>query len=1083
MKRLLFAVASLLFAYISYAEDNPLWLRHQAISPDGKKIAFCYCGDIYTVGVEGGIARQITSNESYDGYPVWNKKGDMIAFASNREGSFDVYVVSENGGTPKRLTFSGGNEIPNTFLTDSVVLFNTYTMPDRKFDMFPSSMFQQVYAVGLNAGRPILFSSYPMQNISVGNDGEMLYTDIKGYEDPFRKHEQASVCRDIWLRDPSGKNFKKLTEFKGEDRNAVFAPDGKGFYYLSEKDGTSNIYYRKDVLSGMETKMTAYKKNPVRFLSVANNGTICFGYDGEIYTIGADRTPKKVSVKIFADNKDKDVIYKKLSSGVSNFALSPNEKEVAYTINGDVYVSNIEYGTTKRITNTVGEERYVSFSPDGRSIMYSSERDGFWNIYISKLTDKKDKLFCYSNNIKEEQVTKSNSVPMFRSLFSPDGKQIAFLKNRTEIVGKDLKTGREWTIMPGKYQYSYQDNDQSFSWSPDGKWILTQFFEKGGWNNTDVGVFASDGSGKFVNLTQSGYSEGGAKWVLGGKAILFTSDRAGMRSHGSWGSQDDVYIMFLNAEAEDNFKLSKEEREMQKDDKDSKDDKKKDEKKDKKNKKDKKDSSDSISTPKPILMDFDNRDIRTHRLSFASGSIIDVEMNNDATKLYYIAQYGKDVDLWEVDMDDRSSKRLVKDVSYGQLVKAKDGKTLYLSSYGGIKKIASASDIKSIKISADFEHRPREQRQYIFEHAWQLVKNKFYDPKLHGVDWEYYRDVYKKFLPYINNEIDFADMLSEMLGELNASHTGARCMIPNNAQQTATLGVFFSDEYKGDGLMIDEIIQGSPLDCADKAFKQGMVITAIDGQTIKKGEPYEYMLNGKVGKRVLLSVYDPSKKTTFTKTIKPVSAGTQMQLLLRRWVKQREELVKKWSDGRVGYVYVRAMNSNSFRSAFQELLGKYRNCDAVIVDTRYNGGGWLHDDLVILLTGKESIKYTPRGQYIGSSPFMQWCKPSCVLQSEGNYSNGHGFPWLYKYLKLGKLIGTPVPGTMTAVWWESQINSNIVFGVPQVTCEDMEGNVLENQELEPDILVYNTPEDFTNGYDRQLKTAVDEMLKTIKNKY
>ena len=214
--------------------------------------------------------------------------------------------------------------------------------------------------------------------------------------------------------------------------------------------------------------------------------------------------------------------------------------------------------------------------------------------------------------------------------------------------------------------------------------------------------------------------------------------------------------------------------------------------------------------------------------------------------------------------------------------------------------------------------------------------------------------------------------------------------------------------------------------------------------------------------------------------MKPISQGDQRELLYKRWIKHCEETVDKLSGGQIGYVHVRGMNSESFREVYSALLGRCRQKKAVIIDTRHNGGGWLHDDLATLLSGKEYQRFEPRGQYIGSDPYNKWTKPSCVLMCEDNYSNAHGFPWVYKELNIGKLIGAPVPGTMTAVWWETQIDNTLVFGIPQVGVKDMRGNYLENQQLQPDIEVYNTPEQQLSGEDAQLRRAVEEMLKTVK---
>jgi C-terminal processing protease CtpA/Prc len=393
-----------------------------------------------------------------------------------------------------------------------------------------------------------------------------------------------------------------------------------------------------------------------------------------------------------------------------------------------------------------------------------------------------------------------------------------------------------------------------------------------------------------------------------------------------------------------------------------------------------------------------------------------------------------------------------------------------------IKKIEK-DKVSDISFSAPFNHRAAQERTYIFEHAWKQVSDKFYDEKIHGVDWTMYGEAYRKFLPHINNNFDFAEMLSELLGELDASHTGARFNPPANNWQTSALGVFWDDSYTGNGLKIKEIMNGSPLIRANSRLKPGVIVERIDGELIEAGKTYWHLLDGKADKNVLITALDGANR--FEEMVKPISYGQQNELLYRRWIEQRAELVEKYSGGRLGYIHIRGMNSASFRDVYRDLLGKYRNKEAVVVDTRFNGGGWLHDDLATLLSGKEYQQFTPRGVYIGSDPFNKWTKPSIVVMGEGNYSNAHGFPWLYKELGIGKLVGAPVPGTMTAVWWETQIDPTLVFGIPQVTVKDMQGVVMENNQLEPDIEVYNTPESLLSNDDLQLKRAVEELLKEL----
>ncbi len=232
---------------------------------------------------------------------------------------------------------------------------------------------------------------------------------------------------------------------------------------------------------------------------------------------------------------------------------------------------------------------------------------------------------------------------------------------------------------------------------------------------------------------------------------------------------------------------------------------------------------------------------------------------------------------------------------------------------------------------------------------------------------------------------------------------------------------------------------------------------------------------GKAGERVRITVAHSDGKSS-DYTVKPVDSGANRSLLYKRWVERNQKVTDSISGGKIGYVHIQGMDSPSFRTIYDEVLGRYRNCDAIIVDTRYNGGGWLHNDVALLFNGKKYVDYMPRGQYIGSDPFSQWTKPSAMLINESNYSDAHGTPYVYKTLGIGKLIGAPVPGTMTAVWWENQINPAIVFGIPQVTSVDVNGNVLENQQLNPDILIYNQPNEFLNGTDAQLIEAIKSLM-------
>ena len=423
------------------------------------------------------------------------------------------------------------------------------------------------------------------------------------------------------------------------------------------------------------------------------------------------------------------------------------------------------------------------------------------------------------------------------------------------------------------------------------------------------------------------------------------------------------------------------------------------------------------------------------------------------------------------------------DTGWANMEMDKDGKNLFLLGGSSMQKMSTDSEsLKPVSYQANVKMDLAAERDYMFSHVYKQEQKRFYNLNMHGVDWDAMTAAYRKFLPHIDNNYDFAELLSEYLGELNVSHTGGRFRPRLKGDATATLGLLYDWNYTGKGLLVSEVVEKGPFGHARSKVKAGDIIEKIDGQEITPESDYSVLLNGKAGKKTLVSLYNPQTKERWEEVVVPVSNGVMSGLLYARWVKQRAADVDKWSNGRLGYVHIESMGDDSFRSVYSDILGKYNNREGIVIDTRFNGGGRLHEDIEILFSGKKYFTQVVRGREACDMPSRRWNKPSIMVQCEANYSNAHGTPWVYSHQKLGKLVGMPVPGTMTSVSWETLQDPTLVFGIPVIGYRLPDGSYLENSQLEPDIKVANAPETVVKGEDTQLKTAVDELLKEIDRK-
>lgn len=1052
--------------------DRPLWMRYPAISPDGTRIAFAYRGQIWIVPSQGGEATALTGAPFYSSHPIWSPDGKRIAFTSDRHGNADVFIVPVDGGPATRLTYHSASDRPMAFSRNGEqVFFDSNRLGDPVADAFDAQkglgapIIRQVYAVPSSGGRPHLVSATPMLDLSPGRDGkQMLYTSFGSIENPWRKHQVSDSAGDIWLYDtaPKGNSagkHRRLTQWRGEDRNALFMPDQAAMVWLSERGGSFNVW-RRALDGGEPEQVTHHTQWPVRFLSSADDGTLAYAWDGEIWILPQGKgEPRRVPVQIRQTDLVDGPAVTSVNDSATELSVSPDGKELAVIARGEVFVVSTADGATRRITRTPAEERFVSFSQDGRKLLYASERGGDWDIYESRLTRDADTGFSGAAPFEEALLLDSDS-DSYQPLYSPVGDKIAYVDNRSTIRVLDTTTGDSVEVLPTDVAYSYQDGDMQFAWSPDGRWLVART----GMAGSNVELLDATGRMPRQDLTLNGFSDNDPSVSADGSLVLWISDRNGLRTAISQGVQKDVYAAFLTREAFEAFKSGGEKTPPE-------------------------DAAAKLDVSTPAngagLPEVAGLDLRTVRLTPFSTPVAFYRLTPDGKKLVFVSLQADGTAAGTLlDLKTKVSKQLFTrpagaDDSYVTDPKVE---SLFVLSNGAISRYGLGDGKKTpVPFKAEMVRDVHAEVASIFDHSWRATRETFYRPDMQGVDWDAVGAHYRRFVPLIVHWENLSELLSEMQGELNASHQGTHFQRKNPlGDQTASLGLYYDQSYEGEGVRIAEVIPGGAADHRDSPLVPGAVILSVDGIPIQADMSIDQLLNRRAGKPVLLSVKPADGGPEVSETLKPVNLLEENALAYRRWVAKRREMVERLSQGRIGYVHISGMALAQYQQAYGELFGRYRDADGVIVDIRFNGGGNLHDQLVVMLTGENDSDLISRdGNTIIRNPVGRFTKPSVLLVNASSYSDASVFPMLYQVKRIGKIVGERVPGTGTARSVVSELQPGLTYTVPELGFRLKDGNWFENTEVEPEVLIYNDPDSVAAGHDRQLKQAVEELLGSL----
>ena len=1035
--------------------ERPLWLRYPAVSPDGSSIAFTYGGQIWRVPSAGGEAVSLTSGEFFSTRPVWSPDGRQIVFASKRHGNLDLFIMPASGGTIKRLTYHSADDLPYTFSPDGKQIYFSSSRPESPRSVLVGTYTNsdQLYTVPAAGGRSRLLLPTPALDVAADASGRyLLYDNRPIYENEWRKGAVSDGTRDIWLYDLQNKSHRKLTDYRGEDRDAVWVPGGKGYYFLSERSGSFNIWFASLDSSASPEQITSHAGPSVRFLSAASDGSLVYGLDGEIWRRPAgSKESERVAIHISQSSLEQGNFSTNALDYASELAVSSDGSQIAVIARGEVFVVSAASGRTRRITSTPQHEQSVSFGPDGRSLLYTSERDGTVAVYEATPDAKGPTPFLSAGPIIERKIIDTGGDAL-QPMYSPDGTRIAYLEDRKRIRVFNRLDKSTVTALPDGFIYSYADGDMSFAWSPDSRWLTATVGSIV--TTTDIVLLDATGRAKPVYLSRNGYRDASPQFTADGKAVVWASGRNGLVRADANTAQFDIYITYLTQEAYDASRTAAEEKAQAK------------------------------VPDKEWRPQVDGLAHRTRRLTPFSMVPAFFTVSTDSGSLIIVAleEPGKAVG-YRINLHSGGLQQLfVKPLTSAGFTTDAKGEVLYALGAVGIERTTLQNGaVGTIPFQAQIAYNPRGEMAYLFNHFWRLTQLKFYRPDMHGVDWEGARKEYAKFLPYIQTWEDFADLMGEMAGGLNASHMGCYYYPkPRFADKTASLGSYFDHTYDGPGMRVTDILAGGPADTASSALKAGAVVMAIDGEQLTTDMDSAALLNYKAGSPVQLTVRQ-ADGATVKQIVIPVTLSQTGSLVYERWVAERKAMTEKLSNGRIGYLHISAMMLPEYQRAFGEIFGELKDKQALIIDIRFNGGGNLHDQLIALFTGDTFASFTNRDeQIVGLMPVNRWTKPSALLANAGSYSDGSIFPHLYQRQKIGPVVGTRVPGTGTAVWWMLTLNNQIKYGIPQLGAKDFATGWFENQETVPDVYVDNDPDAINQGRDTQLEAAVARLLDSLK---
>lgn len=1083
-----FAIACLSIPATAFAEAKLVRYPHYHAG----QIAFTYLGDIWTADDAGRNIRRLTVHRARDVYPRFSPDGKWIAFSSDRNGNLDVYIIPVAGGTPKQLTAHSAD--------DSVLGW----APDSKRVLFASNRAEdwsgKLYTVGLEGGMP--------QNVgadmgvwgSYSPDGGKVAINRHG-QAYWRKYYRGSNQTDVAIMDVAAKKFTKLTDFNGLDSWPMWGSDGF-IYFVSDREGggLTNVWRVSDK-GGTAEQVTTFRSGDVRWPAISADGkVIVFEHDFGVWKLDvATRKAAPIRLDIAAETQDNTSEVRTFNSEADDYSLEPGGRRVAIAIYGEIFTAPTgEGGDLVQITDGAARDQSPVYSPDGKRIAYVSDASGREEIYITS-TDGAG---------KPEKITDVDALKLSFS-WSPDSKAIAYVSSDAKLRRYDVDTKRTAVLMTSRY-----GNFSAPAWSPDGQWIA--YSRPTHVRTSDVILIrsaprettAADQAAR-VNeerpVTFDSYNDSNPRFAPDGRKLYFVRTEGFGGGGGAASSQ--IYSITLEREEQDP-----------------------EEPQDRTDEPAEPRTRPADATPRTVNIDWAGLKRRTRQVTRMPFAILSYAIAPDSRSIAFVttepAGMRTQPVLYTIQHDGRRLSRVLTGGAPGggddddqpaggafgggmtDLSFTRDGRTLYFREGRGIYAVglgggaaggpAAASAASSAPGQREASRRRltftpkvridlRAQWAEMFGDAWRTMKYRFYDPKMHGHDWDAMKAKYAPLIEHVGDRQELLNVINEMIGELNASHTGAAAGGGRGggggAVSTGYLGIDLQPDTQVGRYRVAHVYEDGPADKDWVRVSVGDYLLAIDGKPVKAGDEYWSLLNHRLNRKVEVTFNSkPAEDGAWKTRITPINQGAHNQLRYERWVKERRAMTEKLSAGRVGYLHIQAMNQPSLRR-FEKELRENRNKEALVIDQRWNGGGNIDQELLGILVQREYQIWQPRGTEPNPRPFSGFFGPKVVLQNWRSGSNAEMFPAGFRALGLGKVIGTPTAGAVIGTGSYSLVDGSTVRtpGVG-VFLADRDRTNMENFGVPPDILVDHTPEDNLAGRDRQLEVAVQELLKELGKK-